>query len=128
MGETERDVDTAIKLDGKKIPGREQKFQLSYGDPKGKGKGKKGKEREQKPKPPGCTKVAVFGLSPEVTEEHLLTLFEQIGTVKDCHLMRDRETGDSRCCGFVDYGNTDHVDEAKKLSGELLCGQALFVD
>jgi len=46
-------------------------------------------------------KLFVAKLNREVTDEHLKELFSQYGSVDFARVITDRETGDSKCFGFV---------------------------
>lgn len=46
-------------------------------------------------------KLFVAKLNREVTDVHLKELFSQYGTVEFARVITDRETGDSKCFGFV---------------------------
>ncbi|CAN8063697.1 unnamed protein product [Agarophyton chilense] len=65
---------------------------------------------QTQPSPPsssaGC-KIFVGGLSWETDEQSLRAYFEQIGTVLDCVIMRDRHTGHPRGFGFVTFADED---------------------
>ena len=55
--------------------------------------------------------IFVAKLSSETTADHITELFSQFGTVASCKLIMDRETGNSKCYGFVEMedeaeGNT----------------------
>ncbi|PXF48863.1 putative RNA-binding protein [Gracilariopsis chorda] len=59
----------------------------------------------------GC-KIFVGGLSWETDEQSLRAYFEQIGTVLDCVIMRDRHTGHPRGFGFVTFADEDAATAA----------------
>ncbi|CAK8689466.1 uncharacterized protein LOC143460271 [Clavelina lepadiformis] len=54
-------------------------------------------------------KLFVGGLHRQTTEETLRSYFESFGEVKDCVLMKDKETGFSRGFGFVTYSDPSCV-------------------
>lgn len=58
------------------------------------------------------SKIFVGGLSWETGEESLRRYFEQIGTVTDCVIMRDRHTGHPRGFGFVTFADDDAAGAA----------------
>ena len=47
-------------------------------------------------------KIFVAKLGFKTTTEDLKQLFEQFGTVESCRVIMDRETGRSKCYGFVE--------------------------
>jgi len=63
------------------------------------------------PTGPPCDKVFVGGLPQSTTEEAVQAYFSQFGTLVDCVVMKDRETGRSRGFGFVQFDNTDSVEQ-----------------
>ena len=54
-------------------------------------------------------KIFIGGLSCSTTQQKLKNYFERFGTVKECVLMIEKETGRSRGFGFVIMKNTDDV-------------------
>lgn len=48
-------------------------------------------------------KLFLGGLSQETTEKDLKAIFKEFGTIIDCKVMRDGDTGLSRGFGFVTY-------------------------
>ena len=50
-------------------------------------------------------KIFVAKLAFKTTTEDLRALFEQFGTVDSCKVIMDRETGRSKCYGFVEMPN-----------------------
>merc|ERR1712064_180558 len=115
---TKEGVKKALEFDGDDYGGRNIKVNLatSKGDGKGKGPGEK---------PAGCTSVVVKGLSYEVTEDDLRKTFKNCNNVK---LLTDRETGESKGIGFVDFDDEKSVDEAIKLNNTELKGRTFFMD
>lgn len=60
--------------------------------------------------------IFVVGLPQSFGKEELSLLFEPHGEVKSAKVIYDRETGGSRCFGFVEMPD---VDEANKAMQEL---------
>jgi len=50
-------------------------------------------------------KIFVAKLAPTTTAEDLRALYEQFGQVDTCKVIMDRETGRSKCYGFVEMPN-----------------------
>ncbi|KAH8740000.1 hypothetical protein FG386_000827 [Cryptosporidium ryanae] len=61
---------------------------------------------------PSCT-LYVCRLSQRTKEDDLRHLFEDYGNVKDCHLVTNPLTGESRCFGFVTMSNEEEAARAK---------------
>jgi cold-inducible RNA-binding protein len=74
-------------------------------------------------------KLYVGNLSFDSTEADLQDLFEQFGTVKEIHLISDRETGRSRGFGFVTMGSKSEGEAAiAALHGKQVGGRSLTVN
>jgi cold-inducible RNA-binding protein len=74
-------------------------------------------------------KLYVGNLSFDSTETDLQDLFEQFGTVKEIHLITDRETGRSRGFGFVTLGSKSEGEAAiAALHGKQVGGRSLTVN
>lgn len=56
-------------------------------------------------------KMFIGGVSRETTEDTMRQYFEKYGAVKDCILMTDKATGNSRGFGFVTYSNPSSVED-----------------
>jgi len=133
--------DAALKYDGQEYAGRPlnvskakstgNKGKGKDGKGEGKGKGKdKGKSKGKGigEKPDGCTSVVVKGLSYEVTSEDLTECFKNCGKgATNVKLLCDADTGASRGMAFVDFDDTNAVDEAMKLTETFLKGRAFFM-
>ncbi|RHY04759.1 hypothetical protein DYB36_010224 [Aphanomyces astaci] len=78
-------------------------------------------------KPEGCKAVFVANLSEEVNSGMLQDLFEDCGEIERIHIAVDRETGEPRGFGYVNFAHTDSVDNAIKLSGADVEGQNIRV-
>jgi len=131
--------DAALKFDGDDYAGRKINVSVATStgkgkDGKGKGKGKDGKGKGKKgkgpqEKPQGCTSVVVKGLSYEVTQEDLQKCFKACGEgPTNVKILTDRETGNSRGMAFVDFDDTNAVDEAMKLTETNLKGRSFYMD
>jgi len=130
--------DAALAFDGDDYAGRKINVSVATsngkGKDKGKGKGKDGKGKGKKgkgpqEKPNGCTSVVVKGLSYEVTQEDLQECFKACGEgPTNVKILTDRDTGASRGMAFVDFDDTNAVDEAMKLSETNLKGRNFFLD
>lgn len=114
-------------------------FQEGKGkDGKGKGKGKDGKGKDKgkgkgKPraplgeKPEHCTSILVKSLAPEVVEDDLRTFFQSCGAAGATNI-RILTSAASKGLAFVDFDDTDAVDQAVKLNGSDLKGSAAHLD
>ena len=74
-------------------------------------------------------KLYVGNLAFDSTEADLQELFEQFGTVRETHVITDRETGRSRGFGFVTMGDNAEGEAAiAALHGKQFSGRTLTVN
>ncbi len=75
------------------------------------------------------TRLYVGNVSFKSTESDITHHFEQAGPVADCHLVSDRNTGQSRGFAFVEMGTQDGAEKAiRELNGSDLDGRTLTVN
>ncbi len=73
-------------------------------------------------------KLFVGNLSFQTTEQDLLTLFFEYGTVETVNVVTDRDTGQPRGFAFVEMPNRSEAEAAiKSLDGKELGGRNLNV-
>jgi RNA recognition motif-containing protein len=73
-------------------------------------------------------KLFVAKLPQSVTSERLKAMFESYGTVIDAKVISDRDTGMSKCYGFVEMGSEEGAREAiEKMNGIQLEGKEILV-
>ncbi len=60
-------------------------------------------------------KLYVGNLSFQTTEDTLLSLFSQAGTVSSVTLIKDKYTGQSKGFAFVEMGNQSEAEQAIKM-------------
>jgi RNA recognition motif-containing protein len=74
-------------------------------------------------------RLYVGGLPYQTTENDLISLFEQAGTVTSATVINDRETGRSKGFGFVDMGTTEEGNKAiELLNGTSLDNRSITVN
>jgi len=56
--------------------------------------------------------VYVGNLKPSVTKEDLEKLFNRFGSIVECKILVDHETGQSKGCGFVKFENVSNARDA----------------
>jgi RNA recognition motif-containing protein len=59
-------------------------------------------------------KLLVRNLARTTTEQEILTLFSAHGTVNECSLVLDKETGQSKGFAFVEMADADEANNALK--------------
>jgi len=76
-----------------------------------------------------ATKLYVGGLSFSTDEEQLKELFNQVGEVVSCNLIRDRDTNQSRGFAFVEMASEAEARQAiSQFNGYDLDGRSLTVN
>lgn len=74
-------------------------------------------------------RLYVGNLSFHTGEDTVRSTFEEFGQVTDVHLVKDRETGQSRGFAFVTMGTQQEADKAiSEMNGTDLDGRALRVN
>ena len=74
------------------------------------------------------SRLFIGGLDWRVTDDELRKKLEEYGLVTDVHIVKDRDTGDSRGFGFVTMANRKDADKAiKQLDGQEFSGRNLVV-
>ncbi len=75
------------------------------------------------------TKAFVGGLAWATTGDSLRTAFEQCGTILECKVVDDRETGKSRGFGFVTFADEATCKSAiQTMNGAMVDGRAIRVN
>lgn len=84
--------------------------------------------REVTQKQEGCCTVFVGNLSWDIDEETLRAAFVDCGTITQVRFSTDRETGDFKGYGHIEFAETEATDAAVKLAGTDILGRAVRVD
>ncbi len=72
--------------------------------------------------------IFIAKLSPKTTDESLRTLFQEYGEVDNAKVVIDRETGRSKCFGFVEMSDDPKANEAiQDLDGVEFEGSTIVV-
>ena len=80
-------------------------------------------------KSPSVTNIFVGGLSWEVDNKELQTLFEPFGEIREASLVPDQQNGGHRGFGFVTFENREDANKAiDEMDGVELHGQYLKVN
>lgn len=131
----------AMELNGTECLGREIKLDFSPRNNAGKGskgkggkgkggKGKGGKGGGLSEKPDGCTTVFCGNLAYEIDDDKMGEFAKGAGCgdVKAIRWLTDRDSGDFKGCGFVEFYDTADVDAFVKKNGEDLLGRSIRID
>jgi len=123
----------AVSFAGMPIMGRPVK--IAFARPRAGGAGGGGaKKREQRPpskRPEGGSDTAFFGnLSFEIDEEKMKTWCKEQGAddVTSVRWLTDKESGEFKGCGFVQFGSVESVDKVVAKSGSDCMGRAIRSD
>ncbi|MEI6891647.1 MAG: hypothetical protein V5783_05690 [Pontiella sp.] len=74
-------------------------------------------------------RIYVGNLSYTTTEDEILNLFQQVGTVASCQLMLDKFTSRSRGFAFVEMETVEEANSAvERFSGQDIEGRSLRVN
>ncbi|GAC1623210.1 MAG: RNA-binding protein [Ktedonobacteraceae bacterium] len=74
-------------------------------------------------------RLYVGGLPYQTTEQDLISLFEQAGSVANAAVITDRDTGRSKGFGFVEMNTTEDAQRAiEHLNGTILGNRTITVN
>lgn len=121
----------AVAMNGQDVMGRPIKVDFSNGKPAGAKGGKPGKNevRPMQPKPDGCNTLFCGNLSFDVNDDLMREFFSDCGEINQIRWLTDRETGDFRGCGFVEFADPDSsLDKAAKKNGADFLGRTIRLD
>lgn len=84
--------------------------------------------REASEKQEGCCTVFVGNLSFQIDEDTLREAFAECGEITNVRFAEDRETGEFRGFGHVEFAETESTDKALGMAGSDIMGRACRVD
>jgi cold-inducible RNA-binding protein len=74
-------------------------------------------------------KLFVGNLDYVVTDDDLMELFKQYGTVQSAQVIKDRDTGRSRGFGFIEMAKDEEAEAAiSAVNGQQMNGRAVTVN
>ena len=73
-------------------------------------------------------KLYVGNLPYNISDDQLQAMFAKFGTPDSARVITDRDTGQSKGFGFVEFVNPDQAKEALSLNGTQFGGRALRVN
>lgn len=119
----------ACTLSGTDCGGRPIKVELSKPRAGGATPKKGGaKNFEQSEKPPGCVTCFLGNLSYDIDDDQTKAFFKDCGEIAKIRWISNRDTGEFKGCGFIEFYETEATDKAVKLSGTDLLGRAIRID
>jgi nucleolin len=125
--ETPEAAAKAVAMNGTEILGRPMK--VDFSTPRANKGGGGGEVRPMQEKPEGCTTLFCGNLSFNVTEEAVHEFFKECGAISNIRWLEDKETGQFKGCGFVEFSDPDaSLDKAALLNGKELLGRTVRLD
>jgi len=118
----------AVAKNGEDLLGRPIKCEYSKPRPGGDKPKKQGRKFEMSAKPDGCTTCFLGNLSYDIDDDKCREFFASAGEISHIRWLTDRESGEFKGCGFVEFSDPASVDEAVKLGGKDLLGRAIRID
>ena len=119
--ETAGGAAAAIELNGNDFQGRW--LSIKYSTPK-----TITSAREPTHKEPGCCTVFVGNLSWEIDEDTLRHTFAECGEISAIRFATDRESGEFKGFGHIEFADTASTDKAVAMAGTDIMGRAVRVD
>lgn len=117
---TKEACEACVALNGEDFDGRWLSIQYSTNKPVG--------VRQTSEKPEGCNTVFVGNLSFNIDEDTLRQAFAECGEIEEIRFAEDRETGEFKGFGHIQFSNTESTDLAIKMAGQDIAGRPVRVD
>jgi len=120
----------AVEMNGQECMGREIRIDFAKPRPGG-NKPKKGREtRPLSEKPEGCLTVFCGNLSFDIDDTKMQEFATEAGCGEIAHIrwLTDRDTGDFKGCGFIEFADTADVDKFVTKNGADLMGRNIRCD
>eukprot|EP01051_Picozoa_sp_SAG22_P011527 SAG22_NODE_1118_length_5518_cov_1.906994_2_plen_309_part_00 len=128
---TAAEAQAACGYAGSDLNGRPVKIEISKPREAKAGGSAQKKPFDVKPlgeKPEGCTTIFMGNLSWDIDEEQMKEWLKDCGAVAQIRWLTDRESGQFKGCGFIDFEDTAAVDKAAAKNGEYLLGRQCRID
>jgi len=133
--DTAESAAAAIKLDGQSVLDRPIKLQYANttkrAERPARPSASPGGAKFSKPsteKPSGCNTVFIGNLAFSIDDDKVHEVFGSCGAISGIRWISDRESGDFKGCGFVEFEDTSATDKAVALNGTDVLGRAIRVD
>jgi len=126
-------AEKAVALDQQELLGRQLNIQYSTprGDNAAGDPNKKQSSFVDAPlseKPEGCTTCFVGNLSFAIEEDDIRTFAEDCGEIKAIRWVHNKDTGDFKGCGFVEFHDSSAADKFIAKKGTNLKGRPIRID
>jgi nucleolin len=131
---TFKDTDAAIlacQKNGQEVMGRPIKVNFAKprpGGDKARTPKKPFGKQEMSEKPEGCVTVFCGNLSFDIDDDKMTEFASGCGEISRIRWLTDRDSGDFKGCGFIDFTTTEAVDAFVKLNGNDLMGRNIRID
>mmetsp|Transcript_22071 Transcript_22071/g.43865 ORF Transcript_22071/g.43865 Transcript_22071/m.43865 type:complete len:371 (+) Transcript_22071:35-1147(+) len=117
-----------IKIDfAKARPGGNKSFGGGAGGGGGSGN-KGGRARELSARPDNCTTVFAGNLSYDVDDDSIREFASGCGDIKAIRWLTDKQSGEFKGCGFIEFYDSESVDNFIKKNGHDLLGRSIRLD
>eukprot|EP01118_Nematostelium_gracile_P007207 TRINITY_DN2334_c0_g1_i3.p1 TRINITY_DN2334_c0_g1~~TRINITY_DN2334_c0_g1_i3.p1 ORF type:complete len:366 (+),score=130.80 TRINITY_DN2334_c0_g1_i3:88-1185(+) len=127
--ETPEIASQALSLNGTDVLGRPMKVEPEssrQGNKKAPAPFNSTKPLSQKPE--GCTTVFLGNLSFQIQDENIYELFQDCGEISQIRWLNDKETGNFKGCGFVEFVDSESTAKAVAHNGEDVMGRTIRID
>lgn len=84
--------------------------------------------REKTPKPEGCRKLYAGNLAYDIDDATIVEFFKDCGEMIGLRWLVNRDTGEFRGGGYVEFRTTEMADKAMQLDGKELMGRKIRLD
>jgi len=121
----------AVGKAGEELLGRPLKIEFAKPKPGGDTPRQPKKKYEEKPigpKPEGCLTVFAGNLSYDIDDDSCKAFFKDCGEINKIRWLTDRESGDFKGCGFIEFHETESTDKAIALNGQPCLGRNIRLD
>jgi len=119
----------AVAMNGQELLGRPVKIEFAKPKAGGATPGKKEyPKKEMSEKPDGCVQIFCGNLSYDIDDDATKAFFKDCGEIKAIRWLTDRESGDFKGCGFIEFYEEGSVDKAALLNGKDLLGRSIRID
>jgi len=79
-------------------------------------------------KPAGCTAVFVGGLPDAIDDDKIAEFFKDAGEISQIRWLTDKDTGEFRGAGFLEFEDPASLDKAVEKNGAEIDGRSIRVD
>mmetsp|Transcript_7902 Transcript_7902/g.9050 ORF Transcript_7902/g.9050 Transcript_7902/m.9050 type:complete len:346 (+) Transcript_7902:35-1072(+) len=128
--ETPEAAAMAVAKNGEDLMGRPIKVDFATPKPGGGGAKKKWEDKPMSEKPEGCNTCFVGNLSYDIDDDAMYKFAEtgDCGPIAKIRWLTDKESGDFKGCGFVEFEAEESVDKFALLNGKILLGRNVRID